>query len=1118
MQCPRCQTENPPQAKFCLECATPLLRRCVNCGTELPVAAKFCPECALPVAAPGTTQSRFAAPDSYTPKHLAEKILTSKAALEGERKQVTVLFADLKGSMELLADRDPEEARKLLDPVLEHMMEAVHRYEGTVNQVMGDGIMALFGAPLAHEDHAVRACYAALYMQDSVKRYADGVLREHGVTIRVRVGLNSGDVVVRAIGSDLHMDYTAVGQTTHLAARMEQLADPGSVLVAPDTLALAEGFVRVTSLGPLSVKGLSALVEVYELIGVSAIRSRLQAAATRGLSRFVGRHTELAILHQALEKAQASHGQVVAVIGEPGVGKSRLVSEFAYSFREDGALVLEAAAVPYGQAMAYLPLIGLLRAYFQLNDLDDAVTIRTKISGRLTGLDESLVPALPAFLSLLDVPLDDRDWQRLDPLQRRQRLLEACTRLLRRESQVQPLILLFEDLHWIDPETQALLDNLVDGLPTTRTLLIISYRHEYKHGWANKTYYTQVRVDPLPAASAQDLLDAILGDDATLKPVKRLLIDRTDGNPFFLEENVRALVESRILLGERGAYRAAKVLDTVRVPPTIHAVLASRIDRLSPEVKGVLQTAAVIGKDVEFDLLLAVADLPEPLLRQALDRLQTAEVVYETSSYPEREYTFKHALTHEVAYGSLLHDRRRSLHARILTTLEQRYAGRLTEQVERLSHHARRAELWDRAATYFREAARKAMRRGAYRGAVACLEQALAAVEHQPQTHALLQQTVDLRFLLRHSLTVFGDVTRIHDQLRAAEAILRELDDPRRLAKLSTYMTQYFWSVSEHDKAIEVGEQAIAQAGGLGDAALWLEARLYVGSAHFSRGDYGSANRILTENADALAEVDSREARLLASISNCYLAMSLGFLGRFVEASARSDNALRIAERTEHPFQLVWASFGIATLAFLKGQMMDVAIPVLERGMRLCETTEMQDLALLVAAFLGYAYARARRIADGLRLLDWFVVHAGAQVRVMHYSHVGFIAAEGYVLAGRPEAAIQVARKSLEVAREHQERGFEAFAHHVLGEIAAKREPLEAETTANDYREAMSCAAKLGMRPLVAHCHLGLGKLSRRTDRQEQAQEHLTTAATMYREMDMQFWLEQAETEMRELA
>ena len=336
MTCPRCQTDNPPQAKFCLECAAPLVARCASCGTQLPASAKFCLECAHPVGGATTGPPRFASPESYTPKHLAEKILTSKAALEGERKQVTVLFADLKGSMELLADRDPEEARKLLDPVLEHMMEAVHRYEGTVNQVMGDGIMALFGAPLAHEDHAVRACYAALRMQESVKRYAEGVRREQGVTIRIRVGLNSGEVVVRAIGSDLHMDYTAVGQTTHLAARMEQLADPGATLLTPETLALAEGFVQVTSLGPMAVKGLAAPVEVYELTGISAARSRLQAAAARGLSRFVGRDAEIEQLRRAVDQARQGRGQVAAVVGGPGVGKSRLTFELTHSHRLRG--------------------------------------------------------------------------------------------------------------------------------------------------------------------------------------------------------------------------------------------------------------------------------------------------------------------------------------------------------------------------------------------------------------------------------------------------------------------------------------------------------------------------------------------------------------------------------------------------------------------------------------------------------------------------------------------------------------------------------------------------------------------------------------------------------------
>src|SRR2546425_1960285 len=348
MKCPRCQQENPPPAKFCLECATPLALRCANCGTQLPAGAKFCFECATPVSAPGSPP-RFVSPEAYTPKHLAEKILTSKSALEGERKQVTVLFADLKGSMEMLADRDPEEARKILDPVLERMMEAVHHYEGTVNQEMGDGIMALFGAPIAHEDHAVRACYAALRMQDGVRRYSDDLRRGQGVEVQIRVGVNSGEAVVRSIGSDLRMDYTAVGQTTHLAARMEQLAAPGSIRLTAETLHLAEGFVQVTPLGPVPIKGLGEPVEVFELVGAGAARTRLEAAARRGLTRFVGRSAELEQLRGALDRASLGHGQVVAVVGEPGVGKSRLVYECTRSHRTQGWLVLENSVVVVGE-------------------------------------------------------------------------------------------------------------------------------------------------------------------------------------------------------------------------------------------------------------------------------------------------------------------------------------------------------------------------------------------------------------------------------------------------------------------------------------------------------------------------------------------------------------------------------------------------------------------------------------------------------------------------------------------------------------------------------------------------------------------------------------------------
>ncbi len=501
MRCPRCRSENREGRRFCAECGASLALACGACGLSNEAGEKFCGGCGAPLlGAPTVAQPKFGSPQSYTPKHLAEKILTSKAALEGERKQVTVLFADLKGSMELLADRDPEDARKLLDPVLERMMEAVHRYEGTVNQVMGDGIMALFGAPLAHEDHAVRACYAALRMQESVARYAEGVFRSHGVPIQIRVGLNSGEVVVRAIGSDLHMDYTAVGQTTHLAARMEQMATPGTILLAPATLQLVEGYVQVAARGPVAVKGLADPVEVYALTGASALRSRLHAAAARGFTRFVGRDAEIEQLRRTLALAHDGHGQLVALVGEPGVGKSRLVYEFTHSHRTQEWLILEAGSVSYGKATSYLPVIDLLKAYFKVHDRETHREIREKVTGKLLTLDRAIEPILPALLALLDVPVEDAHWQALDPPQRRQRTLEAVKHLLLRGSQGQPVLVVFEDLHWIDAETQAVLDGLVESLPTARLLLLVNYRPEYQHGWGMRRQFEPSGGSPGPGA------------------------------------------------------------------------------------------------------------------------------------------------------------------------------------------------------------------------------------------------------------------------------------------------------------------------------------------------------------------------------------------------------------------------------------------------------------------------------------------------------------------------------------------------------------------------------------------------------------------------------------------
>src|SRR5262249_13443461 len=408
---------------------------------------------------------------------------------------------------------------------------------------------ALFGAPIAHEDHAVRACYAALAMQAAIRAYTEEVRRAQGITVQIRVGLNAGEVIVRAIGNDLHMDYSALGQTTHLAARMEQLATPGSILLTADTLRLVEGLVQVKTLGPIPVKGLPEPVEIFELVGASTLRGRFQARVAGGLTRFVGRETELTALVQALVRAGAGHGQVVAVVGEAGVGKSRLVYEFIHAHQTRGWLVLESASVSYGKATPYVPVIDLLRRYAHVEEHDDARTIRAKVTEQVLTLDEGLQETIPALLSLLEALPDESPFRHLDPPQRRQRTLEALKRVLLRESQGQPLPLVFEDLHWIDSETQALLDSLSESLPTARLLLLVNYRPEYQHGWGSKTYYTQLRLDPLPPVNADELLQALLGDNSGLAPLTQLLITRTEGNPFFVEESIRTLVETGVLVG-----------------------------------------------------------------------------------------------------------------------------------------------------------------------------------------------------------------------------------------------------------------------------------------------------------------------------------------------------------------------------------------------------------------------------------------------------------------------------------------------------------------------------------------------------------------------------------------
>jgi class 3 adenylate cyclase/tetratricopeptide (TPR) repeat protein len=1048
--CPRCRQDNPPGAKFCSGCGGRVEAVCPSCGHASRPGSRFCNECGNPVATLPGVAPALASPQSYTPRYLAEKILTSRHALEGERKQVTVLFADIKGSLELLADRDPEEARKLLDPVLERMMEAVHRYEGTVNQVMGDGIMALFGAPLAHEDHAVRACYAALAMQQAIRRYTAEVRRDHGIEVQVRIGLNSGEVVVRAIGSDLRMDYSAVGQTTHLAARMEQLATPGSTRLTGETLRLAEGFVEVVPVGPIPVKGMAAPVEVFELAGPSATRTRLQAAAARGLTRFVGRGRELDHLRQALDKARESQGQVVAAVGEPGVGKSRLVWEFIHSHRTQGWLVLESSSVSYGKASAYLPVIDLCKSYFRIEARDDARSIREKVTGKLLTLDESLRPMVPGFLSLLDVPTDDASWDALDAGQRRRRTIDGLRRMLLRESQVQPLCLVFEDLHWVDAETQGLLDALVESLPTARLLLLVNYRPEYRHGWGSKTYYSQLRLDPLAAESAEELLRALLGEDDALEPLKRLLVERTEGVPLFLEESVRTLVEAGALAGERGGYRLARPFDTIQVPATVQAILAARIDRLPPEDKTLLQTAAVIGKDVPFALLQAIAETSEETLRQGLGRLQAAEFLYETALFPELEYTFKHALTQEVAYGGLLQERRRALHAGIVRAFETLYPGRAGERSSWLTLHAFRGELWDRAVAYL--------------------------------------QGSDLP-------TLDGFVSG-----------LIGVDNPGAA-----------WWMGDHEHAVRAAQRelgAVPLMTSQWRIPLTVAMNFRLSQAHHSLGQYSRAMDGLRKNVELLAGDLLHDLCYMAGLpsvfSRAWLALCLAERGEFGEALAIGEEALRIAEAGDPGFSLVVGRAGLGNVCVIKGDFAR-AVAVLEPGLPREPGEVIARVWPFVASALGAAYTHLGRAGEALPLLEEAVERAAAmKLRANHSLRLARLA-EAHVKVGQAEHAFPLAAQALDLAQEYRERGHEAYAFRLLASIELVREAPALDRAEEGYRKALALAEPLGMRPLQAHCHRGLGRLYQRRGDLEDAAAAMAVARDLFLAMDMSFWLHEAD-------
>jgi class 3 adenylate cyclase/tetratricopeptide (TPR) repeat protein len=1075
--------------RFCLACGTGLAQRCRRCGAELPPAANFCSGCGQAVEA-------AAAPATYTPQHLAAQILRSKAALEGERKRVTVLFADIKDSMELVSERDPEAARAVLDPVLRFMMDAVHQYEGTVNQVMGDGIMALFGVPLAHEDHAVRACYAALRMQETVQAWGETMRATLGTLVRIRVGLNSGEVVVRAIGSDLRMDYTAIGQTTHLAARMEQLATPGTIVLTADTLALAEGFLQTEPRGPMSVKGLHAPVEVHELVGVTAVRSRLQAAARRGLSRLVSRTAELAELERALDRAAAGQGQLVAAVGEAGVGKSRLFYDFLHAPRTQGWRILETAALSYGKTTSYLPVIDLLRRWFGVSERDGPAEMRAKVTAAVTALGPDLAAALPALLALLEVAPDDPGWSALDPAARRQRIQEAVKRLFLAQARAEPLVLLVEDLQWADGETQAVLDGLVEDLATSRLLLLVTYRPEYTHGWAGRSWYTQLRLDTLPPASAAELLGELLGDDPSLDALKALLTERTGGNPLFLEESVRTLVETGVLGGERGAHELLRPVESIRVPDTVQAILASRIDRQSAEDKQLLQAAAVVGKDVSYALLAAIADEAPATLPRRLANLQAADFLYEVTPFPELAYTFKHALTHDVAYESVLHGRRRALHAKILDVIEHLDPERAATQLDRLAHHAFRAEAWEKAARYCREAAARAFARSAHAEALDRVEQALEALDRlgeSPERVAAKRELVTQRAAALRALRGYAaaEVEAVYEKTRD---LFRGAGGTAEQFAVEWQQMQFYLVKGDIDATRDLAARLLHHAELRQEPTLLMDAHLATGMALFHRGEFARARDHL-ERGVALYRPGSDGPHLTThgqdpgAFCLSYLAYTLWFLGHPDRARAEAARAVEIARGLTHAFSHVSA------LTF--------QARVYECRRDLAEAAAVARQVIAAAREHGFAYYEAQ----GLIHLGWARAMAGGDEAGCAQIFEGYAALErtGTVL-GLRGVLVQMAEAYRHVGRldrarwaldraQNQAPGigthcWDAEIARIRAELAGGG-PAAGGTPADSYREAIETARRQQAASLELRAALSYAKMLRSSDPRREVRDLL---------------------------
>jgi class 3 adenylate cyclase/tetratricopeptide (TPR) repeat protein len=1122
MKCPKCQGENPETKRFCRKCGTKLARTCPHCGSEILPDDDFCGECGRDLR---ETKSPIAVdyskPQTYTPKFLADKIVAGRQSIEGERKLVTVLFADVANYTAMSEKLDPEEVHQIMDGCFRLLMDEVHRYEGTVDKFTGDGMMALFGAPVAHEDHAQRACYSALGMQKAVTEYGEKVKKDCGFDFKMRVGLNSGPVIVGAVGSDLRMDYTAVGDTVNLASRMQSMARPGAVLVSRDIQKMSRDFFRFKPLGKVTVKGKEEAVEAYELLEATGVATRMEAAVIRGLTRFVGRDKEMNILTEAFDKAKSGSGQIVGLLGEAGVGKSRLLFELRQTLPEAQFTYLEGHCLHYGSTMPYLPLLDILRSYFGIKEGDREFLIKKRVEEKIAQLDNNLKAILPPLHDLLSLKVDDDSYMRLDPQRKRQRIFEAIRDLLVRESQNQPLVLAVEDIHWIDRTSEDFLKYLIDWLPSSRILFLPLYRPEYVHQWGSRSCYSQIRVDELPLKSSAELVSCILDDARVAPELRDLVLKRAAGNPLFMEEFTHALVEDGSIQMKDHEYVLARQPGDIHVPDTIQGIIAARMDRLDDNLKRIMQVASVIGRDFAFRILQTITGTQDELKSHLLN-LQGLEFIYEKSLFPELEYVFKHALTQEVAYNSLLLKRRKDIHGSIARAIEDLYPDRLEEFCEALAHHYSMSENWEKAFQYLKLSGQKAARNYSQWEAYQYFQASLTALDKLPLTLETKRVGIEVRLMMDAPMFSLGFPRGSIEILLEGEKLSREMGDEKSLANFQVIRSCGDSAKGRSVEGLSIAETLFKRAEEEQDVDLMVASGFEACANAVNLGQ----NRKLVELATkciAILEETHREADYFGRAFNTYCALlghqgvGMAFLGRFAEGQESCEKGLRFARSVDNRYSLALSELLYGEVFALKSDG-ERALEHLQQALKYCEETQFAFATVPTYQGLGLAYLYQGDLEAARLYLEKAIKLSTEgdipQNMSLVYSNLALV----HFFSGDLMSAQACAEEGIRLAQQHAERAYEGFSSSVLGMVLGAADPSQSAKAEDGLLKGIAIEEEVGVRVFSCIGHLFLGWHYDSGGQRDKALEHLTAARAMFEEMGMGFWLPLAESSLSSLS